>query len=177
MIGSVLSVILCGCPNTVEPFSIELLADWAVCVDIDGCICICIGGDPRGWDEILFGDVIWVTNGTPVGAGAIGTNLVICGMVIGDCILVMVGKVDRLCNVIDGECCTIDAADWSRVAFVDLLVIIAFDDVVDTLFVEESRTLRRCMPGWLSSSGSTCVSGSKLLYFKHFPIASFRTSV
>ena len=70
-----------------------------------------MGGDPRDCDEMLFGDVICVTNGTPVGAGAIGTNLVICGIVIGDCILVMVGKVDRFCKVIDGECCTIDAAD------------------------------------------------------------------
>ena len=51
-----------------------------------------------------------VTRGTVDGAGAIGTNLVICGIVIGDCIVESVGIVlggsvfKTLCTVIpDGD--------------------------------------------------------------------------
>ena len=42
---------------------------------------------------MLFDAASWVTKGTPDGAGAIGTNLVICGMVIGDCMVESVGIV------------------------------------------------------------------------------------
>ena len=36
-------------------------------------------------DEML--PDVAIANGTPEGAGAIGTNLVICGIVIGDCMV------------------------------------------------------------------------------------------
>ena len=47
---------------------------------------------------MLFDASNWVTKGTPAGAGAIGTNLVICGIVIGDC---MFDKVGIVCVTIE----------------------------------------------------------------------------
>ena len=102
-----------------------------------------------------------------------GTNLVICGILSG-----------------------VDNVDKVGIAWVtDKEAVCKFNPVVDdlgddnketdfvtTVFDTEGLLLEviaglRCIPGWFKSSGSTCVSGSKLLYLKHFPIASFKTSV